>query len=98
MSAVAVAQKVEEVAKVELVKDKIISLWLHLWLKRIAKKYPDFFLQMLEDLYLDKKAVKIMKARYIDRLTFKEIPDIVFLEERQVYRIHQKVINKLIHL
>lgn len=94
----AVAQKAEKVAKVELVKDKIVSLWLHLWLKRIAKKYPDFFLQMLDDLCLDKKAVKIMKARYIDRLTFKEIPDIVFLEERQVYRIHQKVINKFIHL
>lgn len=94
---VAVA-KVEEVVEVELVKDKIIALWLHLWLKRIAKKYPDFFMQMLDDLDLDKKAVKIMKARYVDRLTFKQIPDIVYVDERQVYRIHQKVIKKFIHI
>lgn len=94
---VAVA-KVEEVAEVELVRDKIIALWLHLWLKRIAKKYPDFFMQMLDDLDLDKKAVKIMKARYVDRLTFKQIPDIVYVDERQVYRIHQKVIKKFIHI
>ena len=94
----AVVVKAVRVAKVELVKDKIIALWLHFWLKRIAKKYPDFFMQMLEDLDLNKKAIKIMKARYIDRLTFKEIPDIVHVEERQVYRIHQKAIRSFIHI
>ena len=55
-------------------------------------------MQMLEDMCLDKKAIKIMQARYIDRLTFKEIPDIVHVEERQVYRIHQNVIREFIHI
>lgn len=90
--------KSEEVADVDPVKHKIIALWLHFWLKRIARKYPDFFMQMLEDMCLDKKAIKIMQARYIDRLTFKEIPDIVHVEERQVYRIHQNVIREFIHI
>jgi hypothetical protein len=31
-------------------KNKLVSLWLHFWLKRIAKKYPDFFDKMLSDL------------------------------------------------
>ena len=56
----------------ERVKAKIIALWLHIWLKRIAKKYPDFFVKMLDDLDLSDKSIKIMKLRYIERKKFKE--------------------------
>ena len=79
-------------------KDKIIALWLHLWLKKIAKRYPDFFNQILKDLTLSDKACNIMCARYIQSLKFKQIPDIVHVELRQVYKIHQEVIDKLINL
>ena len=78
--------------------DKIVALWLHFWLKRIAKKYPDFFDQMLSDLLLSPKEKAIMKARYRDGFKFKQIPEIVNVELRQVHRIHQAVINKIIHL
>jgi hypothetical protein len=89
----------EEVVVVrELVKDKIISLWLHFWLKRVAKKYPDFFMKMLDDIVDSDKGKTIMKARYIDRLKFKQISGLVNLEERQIYKIHQKIIKHLIHL
>ena len=80
------------------VKDSIIAFWLHLWLKRIAKRYPDFFRQMIEDVVDSDKAVTIMCCRYIHRMKFKEIPDIVNLEERQVYKIHQNVIKHIINL
>lgn len=88
----------EEVAGVELAKRKIISIWLYFWLKRIAKKYPDFFLQMLDDVVDSDKGKKIMIARYIDRLKFKQIPDLVNLEERQVYKIHQNIIKHIINI
>lgn len=78
--------------------DKIVSLWLHFWLKRIAKKYPDFFDEMLSDLLLSTKEKAIMKARYRDGLKFKQIPELVNVELRQVQRIHQNVISKIIHL
>lgn len=90
--------KEEVVVVKELVKDKIISLWLHFWLKRVAKKYPDFFMKMLDDIVDSDKGKTIMKARYIDRLKFKQISGLVNLEERQIYKIHQKIIKHLIRL
>ena len=90
---------VKEVVVVkELVKDKIISLWLHFWLKRVAKKYPDFFVKMLDDIVDSDKGKTIMKARYIELLKFKQISGLVNLEERQIYKIHQKIIKHLIRL
>ena len=82
----------------ELVKDKIISLWLHVWLKRVAKKYTDFFMKMLDDIVDSDKGKLIMKARYIDRYKFKLISSLVNLEEIQTYKIHQKIIKHLIRL
>ena len=83
---------------VGLAKDKILSLWLHIWLKRIAKKYPDFFLRMIDDVVDSDKGKTIMIARYIKRLKFKQIPELVNLEERQVYKIHQTIIKHIIRL
>lgn len=79
-------------------KHKIISLWLHLWLKRVAKKYPDFFMKMIEDIVDSNKGKTIMIARYIEKYKFKQIPKLVNLEQRQVYKIHQEIINHLINL
>ena len=79
-------------------KGKIIALWLHIWLKRVAKRFPDFFEQILTDVIDDDKARAVMRARYLQRLKFKQIPDIVHVELRQVYKIHQEVIDKLKNL
>ena len=87
-----------EVVVDRLVKDKVISLWLHIWLKRIARKYPQFFLQMLDDVVDSDRGKKIMIARYIEKKKFKQIPEIVNVEERQVYKIHQDIIKQLIRL
>ena len=80
------------------VKAKIIALWLHIWLKRIAKRYPDFFTQIIDDIVDSDKGKKIMHARYVQRLKFKQIPDIVHLELRQVYKIHQEIIKHIINI
>lgn len=79
-------------------KDKIIALWLHIWLKRVAKRFPNFFEQILTEIIDDNKAQAVMRARYLQRSKFKQIPDVVHVELRQVYKIHQQVIDKLINL
>ena len=94
----AVVEEGEEVVVERLVKDKVISLWLHIWLKRIAKRYPQFFLQMIDDVVDSDKGKKIMIARYIDKKKFKQIPEIVNVEERQIYKIHQDIIKQIIRL
>ena len=88
----------EEVVVERLVKDKVISLWMHIWLKRIAKRYPQFFLQMIDDVVDSDRGKKIMIARYIEKKKFKQIPEIVNVEERQIYKIHQDIIKQLIRL
>lgn len=88
----------EKADAVERVKAKIIAFWLHIWLKRIARKYPDFFAKMLYDLDLSDKAIKIMNLRYIEKKKFKEIPKLVNTEERNVYTLHKQVIDKIINL
>lgn len=82
----------------EVAKAKIIALWLHIWLKRIARKYPLFFVKILDDLELSEKQSKIMKYRYINGMKFKQITNFVFMEERSVHRLHKQVIDKLINL
>lgn len=89
-------QKTVQQITLKLRRD-IIAFWLtHCYLPRIAQKYPDIFIKEIKCSGLGEKALKVMKARYIDELPFKSIPEIVFVEERQVFNLHQKVINKII--
>lgn len=53
---------------------------------------------MIDDVVDSDKGRQIMYLRYIHRLKFKEIPEIVNLEERQIYKIHQQIINHIINL
>lgn len=55
-------------------------------------------MQILEDVVDSEKGKTIMKARYIERCKFKQIPGLVHLELRQVYKIHQDIIKHIIHL
>lgn len=81
-----------------MLRDKTLSLFFHIWLKRVAKKYPDFFNKMLDDLLLTDNQVKIMKYRYLDGLKFKQITDKVFMEERSIHRLHKQVIDMIINI
>ena len=55
-------------------------------------------MRMLDDIVDSDKGKAIMKARYIERYKFKQIPKLVNLELRQVYKIHQDIINHIIRL
>ena len=77
-------------------KQKLNLLWLHILLKKIARKDADFFMRFVGEYCDNDKQLKIMRLRYIEKLKFKQIPDIVFVEERQVYKLHQKVIDRIL--
>lgn len=88
----------QEVAEVlGFVEHKAISLWLHLFLKRMAKKFPDIFITFMSEYCDDKRALHLMELRYIKGLKFKQIPEYIHVEERQIYKIHQKVIDNIIN-
>lgn len=82
------------------VKAKIISLWLHFFLKRIGSKHPEFLSALLTDISASKRQRIIIMSRYVDKLKFKEITGIkgVNCELRHVMREHKTVIDKLINL
>lgn len=73
--------------------DEIVKVWLILFLKRIGKKQPEFLMSLLNDLNISNKQIEIMKARYIDKLSWDNIPPIVHRELRTVYKLHKEVIQ-----
>lgn len=81
---------------VEYVKNKI-NLWQqYMMLRKIARKDADFFSRFIGDYCESDKELKIMILRYVHKLKFKQIPENVNVEERQVYKLHQKVIDALL--
>lgn len=90
----------ERAVKVDVVKRKVIALWLHFFLNRIGSKHPEFLLALLDDLNVSNRHKIIIKSRYIDKLKFKQIPGVkgVNCELRQVMNLHKEVIDKIIKL
>ena len=82
------------------IKNLIISIWLHLFLGRIGSKYPEFLSTLLTDINATKRQKIIITSRYVNKLKFKEIPDVkgVNCELRHVMREHKEVIDKIINL
>lgn len=78
----------------------VTKVWLHYFLGRIATKYTEFFIQFLDDLELTERQKIIMLARYRDKKSWKEIPDIkgVNCEQQNVMKIHKQVIDKIINM
>ena len=90
--------KVSEIP--EKLKHLIISLWLHFFLQRIGSKHPEFLSALLIDINATERQRIIMMSRYVNKLKFKQIPDVkgVNCELRHVMREHKTVIDKLINL
>ena len=80
------------------VKEKLNLLWLHILLRKIARKDAEFFMRFVGEFCDTEKQLKIMQLRYVEKLQFKQIPEKVFVEERQVYKLHKKVIDQLLKL
>lgn len=81
-------------------KNLIISIWLRLFLGRIGSKHPEFLSALLTDINADNRQRIIITSRYVNKLKFKQIPDVkgVNCELRHVMREHKEVIDKLINI
>lgn len=83
----------------ENVKHKIISFWLtHIFLRRIGKRYPDFFKQWIYDITDNRIERKVMLLRYTgeNQMKFCAIAIELNTDERNVYMYHKRAITKLI--
>ena len=93
----------------ENVKRKIISFWLaHFFIRRIAKRYPDFFKQWICDITDNRLERKVVLFRYygddedknkpegIHPLKFYEIADKLHTVERNVFIYHKNFVDRLI--
>ena len=83
----------------ESVKHKIISFWLtHIFLRRIGKRYPDYFYKWICDLTDDQKARSIMNLRYAreTQQKFEAIAINLNMTPRRVFEKHKKVIDRII--
>ena len=81
----------------EDVKRKVIFFWLtHCFLRRIGKRYPEYFEHWMKDLTDNRNAIKVMKLRYIDNLKFEAIAYEMNTDIRNVFSYHKKVIESII--
>ena len=83
----------------ENAKHRIISFWLtHIFLRRIAKRYPEYFMRWIKDLTDDVMARKIMELRYTgdNPMKFEAISYKLYLAPRRVFEKHKSVIDRMI--
>lgn len=83
----------------ESVKHKIISFWLtHIFLRRIGKRYPDYFERWIKDITDDTTARKIMFMRYLgdNPKKFEAIAYELNIAPRRVFEKHKRVIDHMI--
>lgn len=69
-----------------------------MFLRRIGKKYPEYFVKWMEDLTDDKQAREIMYMRYtrVDQTKFEAIAYLLHIAPRRVFEKHKKVIDRII--
>lgn len=93
----------------ENIKRRIISFWLtHIFLRRIAKRYPDFFKQWICDITDNRLERRVALLRYygdkedenkpegIHPLKFYEIADKLHTVERNIFIYHKNFVERLI--
>lgn len=83
----------------ESVKRKIVFYWLtHFYLRRIGKRYPNYFIKQISDLTDNYTARRIMAFRYVNDppMKFESIAYELNMDVRNVFSHHKKVIDKII--
>ena len=80
-------------------KDSIIRFWLtHHYLRKVGKRYPAFFKQLINEITDNLTAKRIMEKRYIDNIKFEAIAYDMNIDVRYVFRLHRQVIDNLIKI
>lgn len=83
------------------IKYKIVWFWLtRIFLRRIGKRYPDFFKKYIYDITDNATARKIMLLRYSGEtpIKFEAIAIVLNIDVRNVFSYHKKVLDSIISL
>lgn len=83
------------------IKYKIIWLWLtRIFLRRIGKRFPEFFKEYIYDITDNRTARKIMLMRYTgeSQMKFEAIALELNTDVRNVFSYHKKVLDRIISL
>lgn len=83
----------------ENAKHKIIAFWLtHIFLRRIGKRYPEYFERWIKDTTDDNSTRKIMSLRYVgdNPMKFEAIAYELNIPIRRVFEKHKSVIDRMI--
>lgn len=79
------------------IKRKVVFFWLtHGFLRRIAKRYPEYFETWMKDLTDNANCLRVMKLRYIDNLKFEAVAFEMNIDLRNVFTYHKKVLELII--
>ena len=80
-------------------KDNVVRFWLtHHYLRKIGKRYPDFFKELIMDVTDSFSQQQVMKQRYILGKKFEVIALDMNIDVRYVFRLHKQVIDKLVEI
>ena len=80
-------------------KDKVINFWLtHHYLRKVGKRFPKFFMELIDYVTDNINEKRVMTERYINGKKFEVIALDMNVDVRFVFRLHKKVIDKLVVL
>jgi len=75
---------------------EIVRFWLtHHYLRKIGKRFPDFFRQLIDEVTDNSNEKRVMIARYINNNKFEVIAMDMNVDVRYVFRLHRQVVDKL---
>jgi len=84
---------------VDVLKHKIIYwFFVHVLLRRIGKRYPDFFKEWISDYVEKPRDREILILRYTgkDRLSFTAIAASLGVDESHLFQYHKRAVESLI--
>jgi len=80
-----------------MLKDEIIRFWLtHRYLPKTATRFPVFFIQLMDEITESNREARVMRERYMLRKKFEAIAIDMNVDVRYIFRLHRKVIDKLV--
>ena len=81
------------------IKNEVIRYWLtHYYLRKIGKRFPDFFIKLIDEVTDNYNEKRVMKERYVNGKKFEVISLDLNIDISYVFRLHRQVIEKLILL
>jgi len=82
-----------------MLKDEIIRFWLaHRYLPKTAKRFPIFFIQLIDEVADTQKEAQVMRERYMKRKKFEAIAIDMNVDVRYIFRLHRQVLDKLVSI